>query len=81
MVVPVLLNLFIPNFESLKHLLHPLRVAVFFLFMPTMQSNFLTLAIARTFDLSWGNRDGIGAKQDCLKNQTYSYSALVGHTF
>jgi len=76
LVVPILLNLFIPNFESLKHLLHPLRVVVFFLFMPTMQGNFLTLAIARTFDLSWGNRDGIGGKEDCLKNQTYSYMIL-----
>jgi len=73
---PILLNLFIPNFTSLTYLLNPLRVIVFYLFLPTMQGFFLTLAIARTFDLSWGNRAGIGGEQDNLKKESQSLMLL-----
>jgi len=70
LVAPIVLNLLIPNFTSLTYLLNPLRVLVFYLFLPTMQGFFLTLSIARTFDLSWGNRAGIGAEQESLKKGT-----------
>lgn len=70
LIAPVMLNLFIPNFTSLTYLLNPLRVLAFYLFLPTMQGFFLTLAIARTFDLSWGNRAGIGAEQEDLKKES-----------
>merc|ERR1712176_569405 len=83
LVAPVVLNLFIPNFTSLVYLLNPLRVLVFYLFLPTMQGFFLTLSIARTFDLSWGNRAGIGAEQENLKkqSQTLIVFQLLGNFF
>merc|ERR1712166_1473962 len=76
LVAPVVLNLFIPNFTSLTYLLNPLRVLVFYLFLPTMQGFFLTLAIARTFDLSWGNRAGIGGEQENLKKESQNLMLL-----
>lgn len=76
LIAPVLLNLFIPNFMSLTYLLNPFRVLAFYLFLPTMQGFFLTLSIARTFDLSWGNRAGIGGEQDDLKKEAQTLMIL-----
>jgi len=44
--------------------------------MPTMQGYFLTLAIARTFDLRWGNRAGVGMVVDKLRSISQEYMAI-----
>jgi cellulose synthase/poly-beta-1,6-N-acetylglucosamine synthase-like glycosyltransferase len=68
--LPILLNAMIPDFSALKILLNPVNWIAYMLFMPTMQGYFLSLAIARTFDLSWGNRAGVGQESEALKNES-----------
>eukprot|EP00931_Biecheleriopsis_adriatica_P117556 TRINITY_DN9305_c0_g1_i1.p1 TRINITY_DN9305_c0_g1~~TRINITY_DN9305_c0_g1_i1.p1 ORF type:complete len:754 (+),score=94.49 TRINITY_DN9305_c0_g1_i1:80-2263(+) len=63
---PILLNAMIPDTQALCTLINPLNWLAFMLFMPTMQGYFFSLAIARTFDLSWGNRDS-GNVNESLK--------------
>jgi len=67
LILPVILNLCIPNVSALWVILNPIRFLLHVLFLPTMQGYFLTLAIARTYDLSWGNRAGIGEEVEELK--------------
>jgi len=75
-VFPVMLNAFIPDFQALKMLINPFNWIAYIAFMPTMQGYFLSLAIARTFDLSWGNRAGVGEEAENLKVESRSLIVL-----
>jgi len=69
LILPVVLNLCIPNISALWVIMNPVRLLLHVLFLPTMQGYFLTLSIARTYDLSWGNRAGIGSEVEELKSK------------
>ena len=66
-MLPIMLNALIPDFTALATIMNPLNLVVYLLFMPTMQGYFMTMAIARSFDLSWGNRGGVGGEVEALK--------------
>merc|ERR1712241_1447996 len=66
-----ILNLCIPNISALWVILNPIRLMLHILFLPTMQGYFLTLSIARTHDLSWGNRAGIGQEESHLRSKSH----------
>merc|ERR1712137_77179 len=75
--LPVVLNAFVPDFTALCTLINPINLLVYLLFLPTMQGYFLTLSMARTFDLSWGNRSGVGGEIESLKVQSQSMMVLA----
>eukprot|EP00929_Paragymnodinium_shiwhaense_P058309 TRINITY_DN2918_c1_g1_i1.p1 TRINITY_DN2918_c1_g1~~TRINITY_DN2918_c1_g1_i1.p1 ORF type:complete len:752 (+),score=114.19 TRINITY_DN2918_c1_g1_i1:87-2342(+) len=89
LLMPIFLNAMIPDLRALCVLINPVNFVAYLTFMPTMQGYFLSLAIARTFDLSWGNRAGIGAESDNLKadskaliiGQNVVNAVLMGLTF
>lgn len=68
--MPILLNLFIPSKAAVLTLINPFKLVLHMLFLPTMQAYFLTLSIARTHDLSWGNRAGIGQEENHLRSKS-----------
>merc|ERR1712137_361605 len=75
--LPVVLNAFVPDFTALCTLINPINLLVYLLFLPTMQGYFLTLSLARTFDLSWGNRSGVGGEIESLKSQSQTMMVLM----
>jgi len=77
-VLPILLNFLIPDWTSLRSLINPANILQYMLFMPTMQGCFLSLAIARTFDLSWGNRGGVGHENEKIKVESQSLMIIQG---
>merc|ERR1712012_764097 len=70
LVMPIVLNLCIPSRAALLTLINPVKIVLHVLFLPTMQGYFLTLSIARTHDLSWGNRAGIGQEENHLRSKS-----------
>jgi len=77
LVLPMILNAFVPDLKPLTIIMNPMNLLVYLLFLPTMQGYFLTLALARTFDLSWGNRSGVGGEIESLKIQSQSVIVLM----
>lgn len=75
LVLPVLLNLAIPDVRTACWLLFPPVVVLYVLFMPTMIGYFFTVAMARTHDLSWGNRD-VGAEETSLRHTSLAIMSL-----
>jgi len=69
-VFPVFLNLLVPNGRAVLGLINPFRMIVNLLMQPTFQGYFLAYAVARTYDLRWGNRDGVGEQLAEGKSQT-----------
>jgi cellulose synthase/poly-beta-1,6-N-acetylglucosamine synthase-like glycosyltransferase len=74
--LPIVLNMMIPDFYSLTTLLNPFNWLSYMAFMPTMQGYFLSLAVARTYDLSWGNRDGIGQAEEGLRQSSAAFIVI-----
>jgi len=77
LLLPMLLNAFVPDVQALCTIMNPVNLLVYLLFLPTMQGYFLTLSIARTFDLSWGNRSGVGGEIEGLKSQAQTMIVLM----
>lgn len=69
-VFPVFLNIMVPNWKAVRGLLNPFRMITSLLMQPTFQGYFLAYAVARTYDLRWGNRAGVGEESKEGKNGT-----------